>query len=90
MKRTTLLMLMPFGNNKMKFTLVYDLLPTNSGQCFQEFASGKYGKDSTSVNVMTECEAFGLSKEEVANEVMRVIEVVNTWQTHLPQIGVCQ
>lgn len=89
-KNHTLLVLMPFENTQMKLAPAYDLLPTNSGQGFQEFACGKYGKDSTLVNAMTECEAFGLSKEEAVNEVMRVIEVVSTWQTHFAQVGVCQ
>jgi serine/threonine-protein kinase HipA len=89
-KNHTLLVLMPFENTQMRLAPAYDLLPTNSGQGFQEFACGKNGKDSTLVNAMTECEAFGMSKEEAANDVMRVIEVVNTWQTHFAQVGVCQ
>jgi serine/threonine-protein kinase HipA len=82
-KNQTLLVLMPFENTQMKLAQAYDLLPTNSGQGFQEFACGKYGKDSSFVNAMTEYEAFGMSKEDAANDVMRVIDVVNTWQTHV-------
>jgi hypothetical protein len=39
---------------------------------------------------MSECEAFGLGKEEAAAAVMKVIDVVNTWQEHFARVGVCQ
>jgi serine/threonine-protein kinase HipA len=39
---------------------------------------------------MSECEAFGLTAQEAAEEVTRVIQVVNTWQDHFAQVGVCQ
>jgi serine/threonine-protein kinase HipA len=89
-KNHSLLVLQPFENNLMRLAPAYDLLPTNSGQGFQEFACGKHGKDSTLVNAMSECDAFGLSPLEAAKEVMLVIEVVNTWQDHFAQVGVCQ
>lgn len=89
-KNHTLLVLMPFENNQMRLAPAYDLLPTNSGQGFQEFACGKCGKDSTLVNAMSDCEAFGLKYEEAAKEVIRIINVVNTWQDHFAQMGVCQ
>ena len=56
----------------------YDLLTSNSGQEFHEFAWGKYGKGSTLVNAMSECEAFWSDKEDAAKEVMRMMELVNT------------
>ena len=86
-KKHTLLVLMPFENNQMRLASAYDLLPTNSDQDFQEFACGKYGNNSTLVNATSDCEAFGLSKEETANEMIRVFEVVDTWQTHFAQVG---
>jgi serine/threonine-protein kinase HipA len=39
---------------------------------------------------MSECEAFGLTAQVAAEEVMRVIQVVNNWQTHFAKVGVCQ
>ena len=68
----------------------YDLLPTNSGQGFQKLACGKHGKDSNLVNAISESDAFGLSKEEADYGIIRVIEVVNTWQTHFAKVGVCK
>jgi len=38
---------------------------------------------------MSECEAFGLSNEEAAKAVMRIIEGANSWQDHFAQLGVC-
>lgn len=64
----TLLVLMPFENTQLRLAPAYDLLPTNSGQDFQEFACGKYGKDSTLVNAMTKFDAFGLSTKEAIND----------------------
>lgn len=87
-KNHTLLMLQPFENSQIKLAPAYDLLPTNSGQGFQEFVCGTHGQDSTLVNAMSECEAFGLSQAEAEQEVLRVIEVVNTWQHHFAQVGV--
>ena len=45
-KNHSLLVLQPFENNQMSLAPAYDLLPTNSGQGFQEFACGRHGKDS--------------------------------------------
>jgi serine/threonine-protein kinase HipA len=89
-KNHSLLVLQLFANNQMTLLPAYDLLPTNSGQGFQELACGKHGKDFNLVNAMSEIEAFGLSKEEAAYGVIRVIEVVNTWQTHFAKVGECQ
>ena len=47
-----------------------------------------HGKDSTLVNAMSEFEAFGLSPVEAAAEVMRVVDVVNTWKLHFAKMGV--
>jgi serine/threonine-protein kinase HipA len=68
----------------------YDVLPTNSGQGYQEFVCGADGRDSTLENAMSQCEAFGLLPAEAAAEVARVIAVVNTWKEHFEQAGVTQ
>ena len=64
------------------------MLPTNSGQGYQEFVCGDQGRDSTLTNAMSQCEAFGLLPAEAAAEVVSVIAVVNTWQMHFQQAGV--
>ena len=89
-KNHTLLVPQPFDNGHLKLAPAYDLLPTNSGQGFQEFGCGVHGKDSTLVNAMSEFEAFGLSLAEAEAEVTRVIKVVDTWQQHFAQVGVSE
>ena len=81
-------MVNPYDNGRLKLAPAYDVLPTHSGQGYQEFICGADGRDSTLDNAMSECAAFGLQPEEAALEVATVIDVVNTWQTHFAQIGV--
>ena len=37
---------------------------------------------------MSECDAFGLTPAEASAEVVRVVEVVNTWKLHCAEMGV--
>jgi serine/threonine-protein kinase HipA len=39
-------------------------------------------------NAMSECDAFGLTPVEAAAEVVRVVDVVNTWKLHFAEVGV--
>ena len=64
------------------------MLPTHSGQGYQEFICGKLGRESTLDNAMSECDAFGLTPVEAAAEVVRVVDVVNTWKLHFAEVGV--
>jgi len=87
-KNHSLLVLDPFGLRKMRLAPAYDVLPTNSGQGYLEFICGDDARDSTLQNAMSQCDAFGLSAKEAALEVVGVIEVVNTWQSHFDAAGV--
>ena len=87
-KNHALLVVNPHGNGRLKLAPAYDVLPSNSGQGYQEFICGALGHESTLDNAMSECEAFGLLPNEAAQEVARVIEVVDGWRTHLAQVGV--
>jgi serine/threonine-protein kinase HipA len=89
-KNHALLVAQPFANGRLRLAPAYDVLPTNSGQGYQEFVCGDLGRDSTLANAMSQCEAFGLLPAEAATEVMAVIEVVNTWQAHFEQVGVTE
>ena len=80
----------PFENGRFKLAPAYDVLPTHSGQGYQEFICGSQGRDSTLENALSECNAFGLLTEEATTEVRRVINVVETWKTHFAQLGVTQ
>jgi serine/threonine-protein kinase HipA len=87
-KNHALLVVQPQAHGRLKLAPAYDVLPTNSGQGYQEFICGAQGRESTLDNAMSQCEAFGLLTEQAAAEVARVIEVVNGWQAHFAQQGV--
>ena len=88
-KNHSLLVHEPSERPRFELAPAYDILPTNSGLGYQEFICGAFGRDSTLENAMSECESFGLSPDDAAQEVVKVIDVVNTWQTHFGEIGVC-
>jgi serine/threonine-protein kinase HipA len=87
-KNHSLLVVAPFEHGRLRLAPAYDVLPTNSGQGYQEFICGTQGRESTLDNAMSECEAFGLTSAQAAAEVQRVIAVVNTWQAHFRSMGV--
>jgi serine/threonine-protein kinase HipA len=87
-KNHSLLVVSPFQHGRLRLAPAYDLLPTHSGQGYQEFFCGKQGRDSTLDNAMSECDAFGLTPDEAATEVVRVVEVVNNWKLHFAKMGV--
>ncbi|MES2092047.1 MAG: HipA domain-containing protein [Pseudomonadota bacterium] len=87
-KNHALLVADPFNNYCVKLAPAYDVLPSNSGQGYQEFICGADGRDSTLGNAMSQCDAFGLQPAEAAGEVAFVISVVNDWQRHFTQAGV--
>jgi len=87
-KNHSLLVVNPFANGRLKLAPAYDVLPTNSGQGYQELICGAQGRDSTLENAMSQCDAFGLLPTEAAAEVATVIDAVNTWQEHFAQAGV--
>lgn len=89
-KNHSLLVVNPFGNGRLKLAPAYDVLPTNSGQGFQEFICGAHGRDSTLENAMSQCDAFGLLPAEAAVEVAAVIAVVNTWREHFTRAGISE
>jgi serine/threonine-protein kinase HipA len=87
-KNHALLVTNPFDFGRLKLAPAYDILPTNSGQGYQEFICGAHGRDSTLKNAMTQCDAFGLLPGEAAAEIAAIIDVVTTWQPHFAQAGV--
>lgn len=89
-KNHSLLVVSPSDNGRLRLAPAYDVLPTNSGQGYQEFICGTDGRDSTLKNAMSQCDAFGLLPAEAAAEVMAVIGVVNTWKEHFARMGVTE
>lgn len=89
-KNHSLLVVNPLENGRLKLAPAYDVLPTNSGQGYQEFICGVHGRESTLENAMSQCDAFGLLPAQAAAEVALVIDVVKTWKEHFAQAGVTQ
>ena len=87
-KNHSLLVVNPQSNGRLRLAPAYDVLPTNSGQGYQEFICGSDGRDSTLANAMSQCEAFALTPAEAAAEVMKVISVVSGWKKHFAEAGV--
>jgi serine/threonine-protein kinase HipA len=87
-KNHALLVVNPSANGRLKLAPAYDVLPTNSGQGYQELICGAKGRESTLDNAMSQCDAFGLQPAQAAAEVTAVIEVVNHWQEHFAKAGV--
>jgi hypothetical protein len=57
-KNHALLVVNPSGNGRLKLAPAYDVLPTNSGQGYQEFICGARGRASTLENAISQCDAF--------------------------------
>jgi serine/threonine-protein kinase HipA len=87
-KNHSLLVVNPSANGRLRLAPAYDVLPTNSGQGYQEFICGADGQESTLANAMSQCDAFGLQPAQAAAQVAQVIGVVNTWRAHFESIGV--
>ncbi|WP_310389616.1 HipA domain-containing protein [Roseateles sp.] len=87
-KNHALLVVDPAANGRLRLAPAYDVLPTNSGQGYQEFICGADGQASTLANAMSQCDAFGLQRPQAAAQIVQVIEVVNSWRAHFESIGV--
>lgn len=87
-KNHSLLVVSPWSNGRFRLAPAYDVLPSNSGQGFQEFICGDRGRDSTLENAMSQCQSFGLAPPEAAGHVVQVIEVIDTWRQHFTSCGV--
>ena len=87
-KNHSLLVVNPTANGRLRLAPAYDVLPTNSGQGYQEFICGAQGQESTLSNAMSQCDAFGLGPAQAAAQVLQVIAVVNTWRGHFASLGV--
>jgi serine/threonine-protein kinase HipA len=87
-KNHSLLVVNPSANGRLRLAPAYDVLPTNSGQGYQEFICGAHGQESTLANAMSQCDAFGLEPAQAATQVLQVIAAVNTWREHFASHGV--
>ena len=89
-KNHALRVVAPARQGRYRLAPAYDVLPTNSGQGFQEFIVGAAQRDSTLANAMSQCELFGYTPAQAAAEVVRVIGVVDGWRAHFGGCGVTE
>jgi serine/threonine-protein kinase HipA len=87
-KNHALIVAAPTKNNSLRLAPAYDVLPANSGQGHQEFLVGDDGPESTLSNAMSQCAMFELASAQAAQEVLKVIAVVDGWQKHFKSCGV--
>lgn len=87
-KNHALMVVAPTRQGKYRLAPAYDVLPTNSGQGYQEFIVGTAQRDSTLSNAMSQCELFGYKPAQAAAEIVRVIKVVDGWRKHFAASGV--
>jgi serine/threonine-protein kinase HipA len=72
----------------LRLSPAYDILPTNSGQGRQEFGVGSDGTESTLSNALSQCTLFGFTQAQAAEQIVRVVKVVNSWRVHFKTCGV--
>jgi serine/threonine-protein kinase HipA len=87
-KNHALQVVAPTRQGRYRLAPAYDILPTNSGQGYQEFIVGTDQRDSTLSNVMSQCELFGYTRAQAAAEVVRVIRAIDGWREHFAACGV--
>lgn len=90
-KNHALLVVDPTSNQRsgrVRLAPAYNVLPTDSGQGFQEFICGTDGQESTLSNAMSQCQLFGLAPAEAAQVVLEIIQAVGTWQKHFKASGI--
>ncbi len=87
-KNHALQVVAPARQGRYRLAPAYDILPTNSGQGYQEFIVGAAQRDSTLSNAMSQIELFGYTPAQAAAEVVRVIRAVDRWREHFAACGV--
>jgi len=73
---------------RIRQTPAVDVLPTDAGQGHQEFIVGDDAGDSTLTKAMSQCEQFGLSRDQAARQVSDAIAVVDNWKEQFRTAGV--
>ncbi len=87
-KNHALLVTTPNQHGNMRLSPAYDVLPTNSGQGYQEFGVGKDGHDSTIKNAFSQHMLFGLSAADANIEIENTVRFVKEWKIHFRDCGV--
>lgn len=68
----------------------YDIVTTGSGALEHQFMISDNSREPSLAEAMTVANDFDLSPLKAANEVAKIIAVVNDWQAHFQSLGVCE
>jgi len=70
-------------------TPAYDVVPSLQNLGYQAMLVGRMGAESSLENALTEINDFGIKKQRAMVLVQQVGQVVEGWQAHFVQSGVC-
>ena len=74
----------------LELSRAYDIVPTGSGATRHQFLIGEDTAEPSLHEAMGVCAQFDLAPQQAAQEVVKLIGVVGTWQDHCRQCGVTQ
>lgn len=75
---------------KLELSPAYDVVPTGSGALEHQFMVSETSREPSLAQAMSGAESFNLSPMDAAQEVVKIIAVVNDWQAHFQALGVTQ
>ncbi len=70
-------------------TPAYDVVPSLQNLGYQAMAVGRMGAESSVENALTYINDFGIKKQRAMALVQQIAQVVDGWQAHFLQSGVC-
>ena len=73
-----------------ELTPAYDVVPTLQNLGYQAMSVGKAGAESSLDNALTELNEFGIRRARAMDMIRQVAQVVDGWQAHFAQQGVCR
>lgn len=73
-----------------ELTPAYDVVPTLQNLGYQAMSVGKAGAESSLDNALTELSEFGIKRTRAIALIQQVVRVVDGWQAHFAQQGVCR
>jgi len=75
---------------KLELSAGYDIVPTGSGALEHQFMISDISREPSLLEAMTGVDDFDLSPLDAANAVLKIIAVVNEWQSHFRAVGVTE
>ena len=75
---------------KLELSPGYDMVPTGSGALEHQFMISDNSREPSLSEAMTVVDDFDLSPLDAANAILKIIAVVNDWQSHFRLVGVTE